>query len=287
MLDSMEIGYGIYDDFHADGGPGSGNFGHAGIPGVRGGSVASMNKGKNASSVSANKKTLATEYPDSFPRNIVQTTVKKMKSSEHYEAAKHGDTVEAQKLVQELVKDDKVKAIADAHPDAKVIAIHKIDQDGTNQIPLAYAAAYKKYGLEIDTDIVQSTTVHRTGTNDAYRMANRPTFEGKVEKGKEYIIVDDVVTIGGTVSSARNYIESNGGKVVQVTSLGATYSGHIIGIQQSTVAALYDKFGGNFDGVLKETGIAKTAKCLTEGEARYLLGRKTVDEIRNLVSEGK
>jgi len=68
--------------------------------------------------------------------------------------------------------------------------------------------------------IVQTNTVHRTGSNQWHRLAFRPTFSGTVQKGKEYIIIDDVFAAGGTFAELKSYIESNGGKVVDFVTFG-------------------------------------------------------------------
>ena len=68
-----------------------------------------------------------------------------------------------------------------------------------NKIPRTLAA-YIGYnaGLEVDTSIVQTEKVGHTGANAWHRLAFRAKFDGKVKPDKQYILVDDVVTAGGT-----------------------------------------------------------------------------------------
>jgi len=42
----------------------------------------------------------------------------------------------------------------------------------------------------------------------------RQALEGEVISGQKYIVVDDALTMGGTIASLRGYIENNGGKVM-------------------------------------------------------------------------
>ena len=48
---------------------------------------------------------------------------------------------------------------------------------------------------------------------------NRPVFDGTISKDYNYIILDDVVTQGGTVSVLRRFIKDNAGNVAAVSAL--------------------------------------------------------------------
>ena len=77
----------------------------------------------------------------------------------------------------------------------------------------------KKTGLEVDDTIIQTNRVHRTGSDEWYRFAFRPTFDGTVMPSRDYILVDDVFTHGGSFNEMRLFIERNGGTVIQTASL--------------------------------------------------------------------
>src|SRR3546814_1661169 len=51
-------------------------------------------------------------------------------------------------------------------------------------------------------------------------------FEGPVEAGRDYILVDDTLASGATMASMRAYVESHGGRVVAVTTLASAPPGH-------------------------------------------------------------
>ena len=63
----------------------------------------------------------------------------------------------------------------------------------------------------------------RTGKNNAYRFMaeNVPVFAGEVERGRKYVVCDDVVNTGASVNALRCYIERRGGVVVAVCALCA------------------------------------------------------------------
>ena len=57
------------------------------------------------------------------------------------------------------------------------------------------------------------------------RLARQPDFEGAVTQGRDYVLVDDFVGMGGTLANLRGFIEAQGGKVVAaVTLTGKPYS---------------------------------------------------------------
>lgn len=50
-----------------------------------------------------------------------------------------------------------------------------------------------------DYDLRQSNYVGHTGANGWRRLATPATFTGSVEKGKDYLLIDDHVGFGGTL----------------------------------------------------------------------------------------
>lgn len=75
---------------------------------------------------------------------------------------------------------------------------------GRNKIPVAYAQAIQQIlGLSLDDDIVQATRAFRTQSDGIGRLVKRVSFEGDVVSGRNYLIVDDVVTQGGTLADLK------------------------------------------------------------------------------------
>jgi orotate phosphoribosyltransferase-like protein len=50
-------------------------------------------------------------------------------------------------------------------------------------------------------------------------LSNYPRFDGHIEIEPDYLILDDTLTMGGTLASLRGYIESQGGRVIMATVL--------------------------------------------------------------------
>lgn len=235
-----------------DGGEGSGNFGHKGIPGQIGGSSPSG------------------AWSENFPKVLVHTNGAKMKSHEDYQNAKHGDYDSAKSLVSDVIKNDRIKQLVEAYPDAIVVPVRSV-KEGSNQIPVAYADAIGKEGLSVDKSIAITKKANRTGSSELNRLVSKNEIEGEVKKGKEYIIADDVVTSGASINEYRKYIEKNGGKVVASTSLCMGQRGaNQIAPKEETLDKAIEKHGKAFlKEVCEAIGVGEL-ESLTNWQVNYL-----------------
>jgi hypothetical protein len=195
-----------------------------------------------------------------------------------YAAAKAGDPEAAVRFVGDTIDPAKIDALRAAIGDSKptVVAVHGEEAAGLNAIPERFAKVLSDaLGLPVDTDIVQANRPGRTGQNAEYRMSVHSKFDGPVQPGHDYLIVDDNVTQGGTLADLRSYIESQGGHVVAASTLTGSRASEILAPRAETLRALRARFpalesrwqgtfGHDFNG-------------LTEGEARYLLRSKGSD----------
>lgn len=251
-----------------DGGKGSGNFGHKGIPGQRGGSSSSLG------------------WSEDFPKVCVQTNGSKMKSHPKYQEAKQGDYDSAKALVNDVIKPHRVKQLAEAYPDAVVVPVRSSGKD-SNQIPVAYADAISKAGIPVDKGIVITEKANRTGSSELNRLVSKNKLEGEVKKGQNYIIADDVVTSGASINEYRKYIEKNGGKVVASTALCMGQQGsNQIAPKKESIEKAIDKHGkALLNKVCDSIGIG-TLESLTNWQVNYL--RSCSDATLNkLIQEGK
>lgn len=97
-----------------------------------------------------------------------------------------------------------------------------------------------------------------------------------MQPGGRYVLVDDVTTMGGTLAELGHYIQANGGAVAGVVVMvNAARSGRLVP-ERRVVAALEKRYG---DAIREIFGIDPAA--LTAEEARYLIGFRSADEIRN------
>lgn len=221
------------------------------------------------------------------PRINKERRSKTLKHHPLYEMAKHhGDYIAAQTLVEDLLSDDALLRIMQQVGKNKplLVAPSLTAEDPKNVIPFAFAHNISyQLGLQVDRNIFQKDSAHRTGRSGFYRLANEPEFEGNVIEGQTYVLVDDVTTLGGTMASLCNYIENNGGRVLCLTTLAdnnmkakIANGGHLgtptdfsLKIQDKTLEELGEKHGPRLNKIWKEhTGHG--IECLTDREAAFL-----------------
>ncbi|MBR3585086.1 MAG: hypothetical protein IKO00_03590 [Oscillospiraceae bacterium] len=214
-------------------------------------------------------------WPENFPQVMFQTTTSALKNSKNVELhakAKKGDRDAADQLVQKLSKPERLQAFAEQYKDALVVPIRGEGAGSKNQIPYAYAAALKvDYGMKLDEQIIQVQKAGHTDAEGIHRLMAHSVFDGEVIQGQDYVLVDDVMTFGGTLNDLRDYIESNGGRVVACTVLAVGRNGSYLAVQPKTVEEIYSKFGKEeINNLLREAGIAYDAESLTDRQARYI-----------------
>ena len=235
-------------------------------------------------------------WPKNFPEVSTLADYKAMKENPFYVAAKTGNNEAAVNLIQSLISNENkiFLSIGEKYPDAVLLGIHAEEREGKNKIPQVLVEYMGKItGLEVDKEILQSNIVSHTGAGQNVRLFARPEFDGNVQSGRDYILVDDMITMGGTMGELRHYIESRGGNVVSMISLSTRHeSNRTIAQRDETKLDLQKTFGvkslgGEYDmtplnDFLKESGLyGGNYEALTESEARALIHIKTLDEARN------
>ena len=208
-----------------------------------------------------------------------------------YEAAKNKeDRFAALRLVQDFIirpeNQAQIKALKQKYTGTIIIPIRAIEAGGKNRIPETLAEVIGQItGFEVDYNIVQTNRVHRTGTDEWHRFAFRPAFDGKVNTGKNYILVDDVFALGGSLNELRMFVERNGGKVVQAVAMTTGRSGTEIALAPKTLKSLVDRYGSdNLQCFLKEIDLyGGNYKALTEPEARAIRRAPSLDKARNRI----
>lgn len=200
-----------------------------------------------------------------------------------YSAAKAGCEEAAFRLVNDLAHDF-LDSLKGAFPQGvHYVSPYAQEATGDNAIPLLLSlmAADTLDGYS-DTDIVQLQKVFHTGADPMERLLLRPSFEGKVERGNNYVLVDDVTSMGGTLAELANYIRLNGGTVLgSIVLVNAGRDINFIPVKKH-LRLLEQRF---YDEIRQLFGIHVSA--LTANEASYLVGFRTVAEIRNRCAKAK
>ena len=195
-------------------------------------------------------------WGDSFPAVVNHTSSSVARHHPDFLAAKRGDYDAAIRLVDDLVKDDKVIEVATRFPEAHVAYIHRQSGDGINMIPAAFAAKFSAAGMTVEDDIIAVTNVSHTDASDVARLSRRMRFEGNVTQGASYIILDDFITSGAELRDMRDYISSKGGNVVMITTFGHGSFGRLTDIRIDNDYKNKLKEAGITDQDLRKYGIA-------------------------------
>ncbi len=194
-----------------------------------------------------------------------------------YKLAKAGDQHAALELIIDIAVTWLYEQRERFSPGLLFVAPHAQEASGDNAIPqtLSSVCAAIFQGTS-DTEIVQSDRVYHTGADPMERMAARAQFVGHVLPGAEYVLVDDVTSLGGTLAELANYIQVYGGIVKGVVVLVNAGRNPELVPKAKFVQLIKERFDDEFTKVF---GIEPGA--LTANEAQYLSGFRSLDAIRN------
>lgn len=228
-----------------------------------------------------------------FPDVVTAHRPGRLSGHADYAAAKAGDDTAALRVARDVITPEFVENVRAALPEGSkplVVAVQSQEATGNNRIPrMAAEVLAQRLGLQVSEDIVQAAKVNRSAGDALHRLANQPPFTGKVEKGRDYVLIDDTLTQGGTLAQLKTHIEDNGGKVVLATALtGKDYS-RKIALNSQSLADVRERFGSIEPWWRDQFGYG--FEGLTESEARTILtldkGRLDADALRDRVAAGR
>lgn len=224
-----------------------------------------------------------------FPPVVRNGDLKELEREPEYQAAKSGDQVAALAIAERLVRPETVESIRSMVGDkpAKIVPVLAREEAGNNKIPLAAAEVLgDRLGLEVEYNIVQAEKVGRTGKGADHRLAMSPPFTGEVERGQPYVLVDDSLSMGGTIASLRGYIENRGGQVLGAAVMTAHPGAVNLPVQEKMLADIEKKHGQAMNDYWKEE-FGHGINQLTQGEAGHLRKAPSVDAIRNRITAAR
>lgn len=194
-----------------------------------------------------------------------------------YRQGKAGDADSAFQVIDDLAFDFLLNLQGQFPPGCLYVAPYAQEATGDNALPLMLSLTCAEIleGTSED-DIVQKERVFHTGADPMERMIARSSFEGQVQPGQNYVLVDDVTNMGGTLAELANYIQISGGNVLgTIVLVNAGRSKEFLAPKKH-LRLLEDRYS---DSIQKLFGIHISA--FTANEASYLVGFRTLNEIRN------
>jgi len=221
---------------------------------------------------------------------VVRNGLSALSREPEYLAAKAGDPKAALNMVYRLMTSEMVSEVRELigeNLNVRIVPIQAQEATGRNKIPLAVAEVLAAHlGVEVEYDICQSNRVFRTGASADHRLVFRPAFEGRVEPGRSYIVVDDTMTMGGTIAELRGYIMSQGGIVPGAAVMAARESAVNLAITQKMLDRIDQKHGAELDKFWQEEfghGLDK----LTQHEAGHLRAAVSLESIRDRIAAAR
>ncbi len=250
--------------------------------------------------------------PTDFPPVQEHYTPPPAVREKYYEAAKHkGDMVAASAFVQASINRGLIQKLREEFDQFNPIIcpVSAIEEKGKvpNLIPQAFALEFAVLaGWRIDLNILQINRTKHTGANVMDRLMRQPRFDGKVEPGANYVLVDDHMALGGTLANLYGHIVSGGGNVCYISALALGGKRcdplRIRSLQQSDTvrsglltikakASLSDFFESKFGFGLEcltndEAKAITTHRCMLPGDQKMKPIRElTANEINLLYNE--
>ena len=224
-----------------------------------------------------------------FPDVCLLAAEPEVKRHPDYQAAKAGDAAAAATLVAAWVDDaalSRVRAFIQALPgdaDLIIVCAHAYERFGMNAIPAALAESLGAHlDIPYQPGLVQANVVYHTGADGYGRMARQARFDGSVDPGKTYLLVDDFVGQGGTLANLRGHIlKKKAGVAGAICLTGKPYSAKLA-LEPDQLNALRETHGAKLETWWKGF-FGHPFDCLTQSEARYLARSPDAGQIRTRV----
>lgn len=227
-------------------------------------------------------------WPSGFPDVVVHTTVALRDAHPSYVGAKAGDADAALTLAIDLLDRTAIEVLRAMLDDRPTVLLPVVADEttGFNAIPDAMAQVLgRDLGLlVIAGEIVQTNMVGHTRAPAFQRIVTPAMFDGTVQPGVTYVLVDDHVGLGGTLANLRGYIEARGGVVVAITTLTESREARRLPLRRETRDLLWTRHGEELDQ-LWQAQFGYGIDCLTEVEALQLCRQQSVAAIQGFLAK--
>jgi hypothetical protein len=227
-------------------------------------------------------------WPADFPDVVVHTTVPERDSHPAYASAKAGDPEAALTLASDLLDSRSVEVLRSIIEAREALLLPVIADEtlGFNAIPDAMAQVLgQDLNLPVIAgEIVQINKVGHTRAPAFQRLVTPAAFDGEVQAGAAYLLVDDHVGLGGTLANLRGHVEGHGGHVVVVTTLTESRDARRISLRPETRDMLWERHGEELDQLWRAQ-FGYGIDCLTEVKALQLCRQPSVAGIEDFLAK--
>jgi hypothetical protein len=227
-------------------------------------------------------------WPPDFPEVVLHTDVRTRDADPDYDAAKAGDARAALRLSLRLISAEAVaelRQLIGAEP-VLLLPVVADETTGFNAIPdaMAHVLARELGAQAVSGEIVQINKVGHTRAPAFQRIVTPALFDGPVEQGAYYLLVDDHVGLGGTLANLRGYVEARGGHVVGITTLTESRDARRISLRPETLTVLRERHGQALDDFW-QAQFGHGIDSLTEVEAQNLCRQPSFAAIQDFLAQ--
>ncbi|MFN3832148.1 MAG: phosphoribosyltransferase [Allorhizobium sp.] len=210
-----------------------------------------------------------------------------------YDAAKGSrDVGAALEIMDDLVTADtfnKLKQLEHQYGmRPKLIAPSAQIGESNNALAISYAQWLgHELGWGVEEGIFQTKDFSKDKSTAWVRIAHRSGFYGEIDKTTPYVIVDDVVTLGGTLADLRSFILGKGGRVIGMSTL-ASKDGNDVQIRlNSSEQTELEKFYGSDLAKFCNELLGFDHRGFTSPEAARVLSCSGYVDLRKKISRGR
>ena len=210
----------------------------------------------------------------------------------HGAAKERRDINAADEIVRSLVNPEYLDDIFGLCYRSRPIVVAPVSDPKASRNALAATFAgflANELEFELSNDIVQAGSTGRDMTRENwYRLTHEASFSGVVERDRNYIIADDVFTLGGTLAALHGFILDKEANVICMTTLAGTPKGrNPISLAAKMIVRLNKACGGELPAIVKEE-LGYEIDCLTNREAEFVLNAcKSGADFRAGIARGR
>ncbi|ACH82498.1 hypothetical protein Lferr_0240 [Acidithiobacillus ferrooxidans ATCC 53993] len=226
-----------------------------------------------------------------FPDVLRNGNLGELKQQPEYAAAKSGDAKAALSLADRVIRPEFVKAVVNlgaSHPRPVLLPMLAEESVGDNRIPLAFAEVLsERLGWQVERDILQINRTWHTNAGADHRLIARCLFDGTVEHDAGYILIDDTLTMGGTLADLRGFIMNKGATLLGATVAVAHEGALHLPIRDKMQEDIYARHGKDAVREFAHEEFGYGIECLTQGEAGHIRKALSLDALRDRFTQAR
>lgn len=226
-----------------------------------------------------------------FPDVLRNGNLGELKQQPEYAVAKSGDAKAALSLADRIIRPEFVEAVSRmgaGHPRPVLLPVLAEESVGDNRIPLAFAEVLsERLGWQVERDILQINRAWHTDAGADHRLIARCLFDGTVEPDAGYILIDDTLTMGGTLADLRGFIMSKGAVPLGATAAVAHEGALRLPIRDKMREDIFARHGKDAVQEFVNEEFGYGIECLTQGEAGHIRKALSLDALRDRFTQAR